>query len=156
MSQRPPSLRAEPAADPYGVPYGVVPLDIAAFRAAWPQFADPGETPDAAIEAAWRMAGLLAGNRPGGRIPYAPPEVETRAVVMDLVLCHLLTLRQRGGGGLVGTLTSATEGMVSAGSTFTQAKSSRWWEQTQCGATAWELMLPYRSGGLWIGGGCRC
>ena len=83
---------------------GVVPLDIAAFREAWPQFADEAVTPDAIIRVAWREAGLLVGNTPGGRIPYAPPEVETRAVVMDLVLCHLLTLRQR--GGLVGTLTN--------------------------------------------------
>ena len=133
---------------------GVVPLDIAAFRRAWPQFADEAVTPDAIIRVAWREAGLLVGNTPGGRIPYAPPEVETRAVVMDLVLCHLLTLRQR--SGLVGTLTSAAQGSVSAGSSYTPAKNSRWWEQTPCGATAWELMLPYRSGGLWISGGCRC
>ena len=139
---------------PEPVPAGVVPLDIATFRAAFPAFADPNETPDAAIESAWAVAGLLVGNRPGGRIPYAPPEVVTRAVIMDLALCHLLTLRQR--GGLVGILTSATQGSVSAGSAFAQAKSSRWWDQTPCGATAWELMLPYRSGGWWIRGGCRC
>lgn len=132
---------------------GVAPLDIAAFRAAFPQFADETVAPDAMIEARWRVACRMIDNTPGGRIPYAPPDVETRAVILALALCHLLTLALR--GGLVGTLTNATEGSVTAAASYAQGRGSRWWDQTPCGAAAWELMLPYRLGGRWIAGrGC--
>ena len=129
---------------------GVVVLDIAAFRAEFPQFADETQFPAAMLEAQWKVAGRFVDNSEGSRLPY-----DLRELVLPLVLCHLLTLAGRS-SGLVGALTSATEGSVSAGSTFTPRQGSQWWMQTQCGATAWELLMPYRLGGRWIAGGCAC
>ena len=128
---------------------GVVALDIPAFRAEFPQFADETAWPDAMLQAQWRVAGRFVDNSETSRLPY-----EFRADVLPFVLCHLLALTGRN-GGLMGALTSATQGSVSAGSTWTPRQNAAWWQQTQCGATAWELLLPYRTGGHWITGGCH-
>lgn len=130
----------------------LVVLDIATFRAEFPQFADATAYPDAVIAARWKLASRFVDNAAPSRLP-----VDVLEDVLPLLTCHLLTLDTR--NGLVGALTSATQGSVNAGYTYTPRMNAQWWTQTQCGATAWELLLPYRAGGHWISGrGChgRC
>lgn len=131
----------------------VVILDIPAWRALYPQFADPAALSDERLTALWAVAGQIVGNTPRGRIPYEPEQgVETRAVIMAALLCHLATLALR--GDLVGNVTNAAEGTVNAGLALMQRANSRWWEQTQCGLLAWQLLAPFRGGGLYVPGGC--
>lgn len=89
---------------------GVVELDTAAFRAEFPQFADTTAWPDSMLQAQWAIAGRFVDNSATSRLSY-----DFRADVLPFVLCHLLTLLGRNGGGLMGALTQATEGSVSAG-----------------------------------------
>ena len=127
---------------------GVVELDTAAFRAEFPQFADTTAWPDATHSVPWANTAGYADATDTSPLSNGIP-----ADVLPFVLCHLLTLLGRN-GGLMGALTQATEGSVSAGSTWTPRQGAQWWTQTQCGATAWELLLPFRTGGRWFSGGC--
>ena len=122
-----------------------VSLNIAEWRAMFPQFGDEALTPDSLLTAQWPVAELLVGNTDRSRIPE-----DTRAMALYYVLCHLVTLQAR--GDVVGNVTSAAQGSVNAGLALMQRANSRWWEQTPCGLTAWELLRPWRAGGYYVRG----
>lgn len=121
----------------------VVAFDPAEFRAIMPQFT---AMPDAQLEYAFDVACQLVDNTERSRIPYNPPTVKTRKIILYAVVCHLATLEMRG-GGIVGNMTNATQGSVSAGFSAPTNPSAAWWNQTQCGATAWQMLQPYALGG---------
>lgn len=128
----------------------VVALDAAAWRAAYPQFA---EVTDAQVELWWAMATQLVDNGPGSPIPYDPDAgVTTRQTILWVVMCHLATLDAR--GDMVGRVASAAEGSVntSLASGLDGSRAAAWWTQTRCGATAWQLLTAYRAGGMWFHG----
>lgn len=128
----------------------VVALDADAWRELFPAFA---KATDAQVGQWFTLACLLVGNDEGGMIPYDPPARLQRQAVIDLVMCHLATLDGR--GDAVGRVTSATQGSVSSSTEYAAAgKNSAWWTQTQCGATAWQLLRPYRAGGAYFHGRC--
>ena len=128
----------------------VVELDAAAWREGFPAFAS---ATDAQITQWFGAACLLVGNDEGGVIPYDPPSRLQRRIIIDLVMCHLATLDRR--GDAVGRVTSATQGSVSSSTDYAAGgKNAAWWTQTQCGATAWQLLKPYRSGGAYFHGRC--
>ena len=99
----------------------VVELDIAYFRAAYPQFADADAVPDAMLERLWSEAGILVDNTAASSIPARDPSGNPRKAILYALLCHLATLETRG-------------------------------EQTQCGATAWELLRGWAIGPLYFPG----
>lgn len=127
----------------------VVTLDVALFRELYPQFS---AVSDAKLGQWFDMACLLVGNSPRSAVPYDPPDVTTRQTLLMVVMCHLGSLEAR--GDMVGRATQASEGSVSM--QFSSGLDSRhgpaWWQQTQCGVTAWQLLAPYRTGGKWFGG----
>ena len=118
-------------------------LDIAAFRAIYPQFAS---IPDATLEFMWGNAIMMSGIENDTRIPEADKER-----LMFMLLCHLATLAQR---GTAGALTSATEGSVSASFQVLQGKGddADWYNLTPCGSAYWQIIKRYRLGGLWFAG----
>ena len=84
----------------------VLTFDIAAFRAAFPQFAD---VTDAQLEYYWDVACLISGlNTDGSPIS----NLTSRQTILFLLVCHLATLAQMG-DVMTGQLTSATEGFNS-------------------------------------------
>ncbi|OUO94800.1 DUF4054 domain-containing protein [Cloacibacillus sp. An23] len=117
----------------------VISFDIAAFRAAYPQFADIS---DEQLQGFWDVACIISGlNRDGSVIS----DLDARQVILFMLVCHLATLYQR--GAVVGPLTSATEGSVSSGFAAPPYTLQNWWYlQTPCGAAYWEAMRPYRVG----------
>lgn len=121
----------------------VVIFDPREFKAIRPQFAD---VPDAQLDYAFDMACEIVDNSERSRVPYNPPAVKTRKVILYALVCHLTELSQRG-GGVVGIMTNAAEGSVSAGFSVPTDPSAEWWNQTQCGATAWQLLQGYMMGG---------
>lgn len=127
----------------------VVELDAALFRELYPDYAS---ATDAKIGQWFDQACLLVGNRPGSAIPYDPPSVTTRKTILYVVMCHLAALTAR--GDLVGRATQASEGSVSVqlSSGLDGGRGGAWWQQTQCGATAWQMLAPFRTGGKWFGG----
>ncbi len=128
----------------------VVELDIEGWRELFPAFA---EAADAQVQHWFAQACMLVGNDAGSMIPYDPPSRLQRQTVINLVMCHLATLDRR--GDAVGRVTSATQGSVSSSTDYAAAgRNAAWWTQSQCGATAWQLLKPYRVGGLYLHGRC--
>lgn len=125
----------------------VVELNIAEWRGIYPQYPDVS---DAQLQGLWAVACDLIGNAPTSRIPYDPPAIIKRKTILYAALCHLAYLSTR--GDLVGNVASAAEGTVNAGLAYMQRGNSRWWDQSQCGATVWMLLTPYRSGGCYVPG----
>lgn len=121
----------------------VVAFDPNEFRAANPQFV---EYMDEQLQFAFDVACLVVDNSGRSKVPYSPPKVTARKTILYLLVCHLCELNIRG-GGTVGTMTSASEGSVSASFAAPTNPNAQWFNQTQCGATAWQLLMPYLLGG---------
>lgn len=120
-----------------------VTFDIAEFRGIFPQFA---EIPDAQLNYFFDTATILVDNSGRSKVPFNPPAVTTRKTILYALVCHLCTLFLRG-GGVVGTLSNAAEGSVNTGFSVPQNPNAAWYNQTQCGATAYQLMIPFIMGG---------
>ena len=120
-----------------------VEFDVNEFRVIYPQFAD---ITDAQLNYFFEAATILVDNSGRSKVPYNPPDVTTRKTILYALVCHLATLSLRG-GGVVGTLSNAAEGSVSTGFAVPQNPNAAWYNQTQCGAFAYQLMVPFIVGG---------
>ena len=131
----------------------IVTLDIAWFRAAYPQFSDAEVLPDAVIERLWGEAEILVDNSATSANPAREPSGNPRAAILYALLCHLATLATR--GDVVGRVGGATQGSVNMSLAYGSVRNNpQWWQQTQCGATAWELLRGWAIGPLYFSGGC--
>lgn len=120
-------------------------LDIDDFLAIYPQFVD---VPTASLQFAWKNALMISGL--ANDSSYTADEKEN---LLFMLLCHLLTLAQR---GTAGAMTSATEGSVSVGFSAPQyGKESDWYMTTPCGSAYWQIVKGHRYGGAWFDG-CKC
>jgi len=128
-----------------------VAFDPDEFRGGNPQFADFA---DAQLQFAFDAACLVVDNSGRSKVPYNPPKVIARKTILYLLICHLCELNIRG-GGTVGIMTNASEGSVSAGFAAPTNPNAQWFDQTQCGATAWQLLMPYLLGGRLYNGRFR-
>lgn len=128
----------------------VVTLDADAWRELYPAFA---AATDAQVRHWFAVACLLVDNSERSPVPYDPPARLQRQAILDLVMCHLATLDRR--GGIVGRMSNAAQGSVNTGIDYQAGnKNAAWWTQTQCGATVWQLLKPYRVGGAYYHGRC--
>ena len=80
-------------------------------------------------------------------------DLTERKTLLYMLVCHIATLQQRG-TGMVGLLTSATEGKVSVG-LQAYTNNPNWYSQTQCGSMFWLATAKYRVGMRYIGY-CKC
>lgn len=71
-------------------------------------------------------------------------DLDERKMLLYMLVCHIATLQQRG-TGMVGLLTSASEGKVSVG-LQALANNAGWYGQTQCGNMYWMATAKYRVG----------
>ncbi|MDR0339546.1 MAG: DUF4054 domain-containing protein [Desulfovibrio sp.] len=117
-------------------------FDPEEFREINPQFAD---IPDRQLYFAFDVACVVVDNSGRSKVPYNPPKVTTRRTILYLLVCHLCELKLR--GNVVGNVVSATEGSVSASFAAPTSPNAGWYNQTQCGATAWKLLSGYAVGG---------
>lgn len=125
----------------------IVEFSPAEFREAYPRFAGDSVT-DAQITWYWDVACSLINNTDNSRFPYEPSKgVNTRKTLLYLLMCHLLTMAQWG-GGQSGPLTSATEGSVSVGFQQVMMGNQAWFSQTPCGRTLLMMLRPYILGGF--------
>lgn len=121
----------------------IITFDEAVFRAAYPEFA---EVTTATLSGYWDAACVITGIN----TDTSPVPESARRVLLNMVVCHLATLAQRG-DRVTGALNHATEGSVSAGyAAPPQTARSWWWLQTRCGSAYWEAMKSYRTGGLYF------
>lgn len=118
-------------------------FDIDAWRLKYPKLSE--KYTDDELQAFFDRAALLILDNTDSSIVKS---VSERAALYDLLVCHLATLTARG-TDVTGSLTSASEGSVSAGYTSPQTTSlsSQWYAQTQCGWLYYLAMRKYVLGG---------
>jgi len=123
----------------------VVVFDATEWLNAHPQFV--GRITEAQLNDAFDVACLLLDNTDNSPVPYDPEHgIETRRILLNLLVCHLATLALRS-PEQAGALTSATEGSVSTGFQIPQAANADWWMQTPCGQTFWQAVRRFIVGG---------
>lgn len=128
-------------ADTQPAPEGVVVFDVEKFRAWYPEFE---AMTDAQLDGFFARACLLLDNTPRSIVR----NTDEREVLLYMLVCHLATLAQRGTGGAVGSVASATEGSVSASfAPVSSTQGSQWFNQTSCGAAFWQAAKRYLYGG---------
>lgn len=126
---------------------GVVTFDIRTFRELYPEFAAASET---LLVALFNQASTLYLNNTD---ESAVQDVKEREQLLFLLVAHLCALRGFGsgqtggqGGGLVGRITSASEGSVSVSVDSSGSNDQSWWFlQTPYGASYWQATAPYRT-----------
>ena len=123
----------------------VVVFDPQAWLEAYPQF--QGQLTDAQLMQAFNVACLMLDNTDASPVPYDPDNgVETRKILLWLLVCHLATLALRP-VNQSGPLTSASEGSVSTGFQVPQSLNGQYFVQTPCGSTFWQAIRKYVVGG---------
>lgn len=128
----------------------VVIFDPALFREQRPQFADTSKFSDAFLQNCFDEATLICNNTDASMVPYNPVKnINDRQILLYLLTCHIATLAT---SGQVGSITSATEGSVSAGFYIDQRKGAAYFTQTQCGYTYLQMIQKYKVGGLFVPG----
>lgn len=126
----------------------VVVFDVANWRKKYPSLS--AEYPnDETLQGFFDTAALTLLDNTDNSIVQ---DVKERAILFDMLVCHLAELARRGPGA-VGTLSSASEGSVSAGFSPLNAGNSytaQWYSQTQCGAAFYRATMKYRLGGYYF------
>ena len=128
-------------------------LDPAAFRALFPQFADPAKYPDAALSIQFGAAtGYVSADT------YGDMTVAARTNALYLMTAHLLAIgaiiAQNNYQGQVGIVTGAVVDHVQITLTPPPVKSQwQWWlNTTPYGAQLVALLQAQAVGGFYVGG----
>lgn len=128
-------------------------LDPAAFRALFPQFADPAKFPDAALSIQFGAAtGYVSADT------YGDMTVGARTNALYLMLAHLMAIgviiAQNNYQGQVGIVTGAVVDHVQITLTPPPVKSQwQWWlNTTPYGAQLVALLQAQAAGGFYVGG----
>lgn len=123
----------------------VVVFDPAEWLEAYPQF--KGQLTDAQLTQAFNVACLMLDNSNASPVPYDPENgVETRKILLWLLVCHLAALALRP-VNQSGPMTNATEGSVSVGFQVPTALNGQYFQQTPCGQSYWQAIKKYVVGG---------
>jgi hypothetical protein len=117
----------------------------ATFKALFTQFAT---VPDALLNLYFQLATMIVDNTCNSVVSDAT----LREQLLNLLVAHMATLwptaaSAGSGGGIVGNVTSATEGTVSVSAAWASSvsQSMAYFIQTQFGAMFWQLTSPFRS-----------
>lgn len=122
-------------------------FDYAKWTAMFPYMA---AVPEVVADGFFTVAELLFANDDCSPIP----DTDKRLVFLNYIVAHLARLAgypvSAGGSaqpdGMVGRISSATEGTVSIDSDYGSVRNSQaWWIQTQEGATFWQMTIALRT-----------
>ena len=116
----------------------VVVFNAEEFLALYPQFNNVFTAEQ--LQQFFNVACLMCDNTPNSKIV----DLAERKTLLYMLTCHIATLQQRG-TGVVGIMTSATEGKVSVG-LQSYTNNPNWYKQTQCGSMYWLATAKYRVG----------
>ena len=125
-------------------------FDVAAFRVAFPAFANDTTYPDATLQAYWDAACCYISPCDYGWLHGA-----CRARALNLMTAHLAALSTMiANGQAVGVGQSATVGAVSVSMVPPPIKSGfqYWLAITPYGIQLWALLSAKAAGGLYVGG----
>lgn len=124
-------------------------FDYAAFSALFPELVAGGVTEPIAT-ALFGVAGLMLDNTDCSIVP----DPAVRLTFLNYIVAHLASVSgypvPAGGSaapsGIVGRISSATEGTVSVASELAGVTNAQaWWMQSQYGATFWQLTRGLRT-----------
>jgi hypothetical protein len=95
-------------------------------------------------------AGLWCDNTDCSPVPADPVTYQPRLMLLGMLVAHIATLNGAGqpGGqasGLVGRVSSATQGSVSVSAEFKAGDGAAWYIQTPYGAQFWAATAAYRT-----------
>lgn len=121
-------------------------FNVALFRELYPMFSAAS---DPLLDALFTQACMYLDNTDASLVQ----DLKEREQLLMLLVAHLCALRgydsgngSAGGSGLVGRITSASEGSVSVSVDSSGSNDASWWYlQTPWGADYWQLTSPYRS-----------
>lgn len=120
----------------------VVIFDPTAFKEAYPQFA---AVSDAVLENYFNLATLYLSNKDCSIVQ----DVGRRTTLLWLLTAHIAflsgALNPDGTPGMVGRISSATEGSVSVSAEMPGNPNAAWFNQTAWGAMFWQSTLSLRS-----------
>ena len=124
----------------------IVQFNTTTFRNRHPFFTET-KISDEALEFQFQVACTIVPNTETSFIPYDPPTILDREIVLDALVCHLATMALRN-PDQPGAVMSAGEGSVNV-SYGAMKGNEDYFSQTSCGQTFWRLMMKYkRWGGL--------
>lgn len=116
----------------------VVIFNATEFLALYPQFNNVF-TPEQ-LQQFFNVACMICNNTNNSKVT----DLTERKTLLYMLVCHIATLMQRG-TGMVGIISSATEGKVSVG-LQNVINNPNWYNQTQCGSMYWLATAKYRVG----------
>jgi len=120
----------------------IVVFDSVAFVARYPEFA---AVTVGTLGAYFVEATIYLDNTDASRVI----DIAQRAILLNMLTAHIATLNGSGAGpqGMVGRLSSGTEGSVSASADFVAATNGTqaWYYQTQYGCSFWAATGRYRT-----------
>ena len=116
----------------------VVVFNATEFLALYPQFNNVF-TPEQ-LQQFFNVACMICNNTNNSKVT----DLTERKTLLYMLVCHIATLMQRG-TGMVGIISSATEGKVSVG-LQNVINNPNWYNQTQCGSMYWLATAKYRVG----------
>jgi hypothetical protein len=67
-----------------------------------------------------------------------------RGIIFNAIVAHLAMLEGAGRDGLVGRISSASQGSVSISAEYVEPGSGKWYAQTSNGVSAWQMLKRYR------------
>ena len=124
----------------------IVAFDPREFRTKYPEYRQFREFSETRLEHFFEIACGLVSNTKRSVVSYNPPEDVARKTILYLLVAHQCELSRRG-GGVVGAITNTSQGSTSAGFSASTNRDAEWFNQTQHGATAYQMLLPYALGG---------
>ena len=118
---------------------GIVLFNAAAFRMRYPEME---QAADGQMEMWFTQAESIVNNTDCSIVT----NLKEREMLLMLLMRHFAALDERAAqGGLVGRISSATEGSVSVGADMGGVSgNAAWYMQTPWGASYWQLTAKYR------------
>lgn len=120
------------------------------WAARYPELVTAATNPVSEFMAAgdWQEAGLYLANCCTSLVW----PLTKRAIILGMIAAHIAALRMRAAnsgdptGGVVGRISTASEGSVSVSTELALLPgSAAWWATTNYGLSAWQALAPYRT-----------
>lgn len=131
----------------------IVVFNLDNFQALYPQFSNVSDT---LLPLIFTQAELLFSNKDSSCIQ----DLSQRELVLYMVMAHILYLQYGdangdGGSGVIGRVSSASEGSVSVSSTLDGSSNVKaYWAQSPYGLLFWQATVKCRMPKYYSGGYC--
>lgn len=129
----------------------VVTFNVDTFREIYPEFSNVSDT---VLSFLFTEATILLNNTDSSKVT----DVTVREPLLYMLMAHIAYIRfgtssGSGGSGLVGRVSSATEGSVSVSTDLgSLSESATWYAQSPYGLTYWQLTAGWRNGSAYYPG----